>query len=231
MAKPSARLISAAAALALLAGCKMNVTSELYTSDIRHVAVSGATDVTTPGTLAIEIPSADKCQEYAERLSRIVGTSVIGFVPKGCERAGMNTFLMASMEIPIVADEHSWRQANSLFATMAYVFDEGEYIIAVLLLDAAEFKSLNDRLSKEFHQRLDLSGSKVAIVLNNDERRDIEIWMNDVFYDGHPIHGFDRAQAVLSHRQAAEFVLSNVSIAWMEQEGWAALFLLEHPPS
>lgn len=235
MAKPSAQLIAAAAALAVLAGCKMNVTAELYTSDLRQAAVNSESGLFAPGALAIEIPSVDKCAEYSERIGSVVGASIPGFTPRGCERSGMNSYLKADIEIPIIVDNESWASANSLFGVMAYltseeVSAEHESVVVLLRLDSSEFRALNSRLNSEFHQQFDLKDSTVSIVVNNDERRDVSIWVDDVFLNGQPVHGLGRTQATMGHRAAAEIVLSNIGTAWMEQNGWVVALLLEHPP-
>ena len=220
--------IAALGTLMALTGCKMNVTSDLYTSDIRIVATDQAADLTTPGTLAMQIPSKDDCAEYAEKLSAIVGPLVIGFTPKGCESAEMDSFLLADIQIPIVSGQEGWAETDTLFAIIANQAAPNKDIAVFLSLDRDKMRALNDRIDDEFLQRLDLSDSRIALVLNNDERGDATIWTNGVFVNGEPMHNnsFGGIEVTIPRRARIEIVLSNVSAAWIEQHGTVLVLAL-----
>ena len=217
--------------VAALAACKMNVTPKLYTSDLRHLVTDRTADLTTPGTLAIQIPSADNCAEYTERLSKVIGTLIIGFSPKGCEDVGMEAFLEADIQIPVLLDEEAWTQANSLFGVIVSTEDASGSLGVHLRLDAAKYQLLNDRVYEEFFQKLDLAESRVAVELISDERTDVAFWTNDVFVNGEPVRSSEGAKFTLSRRGTAEIVLSNVGVAWMERGNDVLVILLEHSPS
>ena len=51
-------------------GCKLDITQELLSSELRDVAVNATTGLMSPMTIAIEIPSADKCAEYIADIIR-----------------------------------------------------------------------------------------------------------------------------------------------------------------
>ena len=54
------RILCAMVVFAVIAisGCKLNVTQEVYSSDLRDVALNATTGLMTPMKMAIEIPSA-----------------------------------------------------------------------------------------------------------------------------------------------------------------------------
>ena len=53
------KVLMIASALALLAACKLDVTTELYSTDLRD-AMAGATDIAAPATMAFQVPSTDE---------------------------------------------------------------------------------------------------------------------------------------------------------------------------
>lgn len=212
-------------ALLVIAGCKMNVTSELYVSDIRDVAVNKTANMKTPGIVAVNIPSTDKCDEYTKKIMKILLGVMDGFSSKGCKSEGMDSYLILKGEFPLVHDNQTWEKADSLFGVVAAM--KGNNIAVFFTLHKEKYKILNERMNKEFHQQVKLAESKLKAIVNNDERRDAIITANGVFIDGRPIHRMDREKHVLKRRQNSEIVMSNVGSAFMGRNGYVMMFVLE----
>ena len=83
-----------------MAACKLNVTAELYSTDLRDV-MAGATDISAPATIAFEIPSTNDCDEHALKISEIMAGVLEDFSPRGCENVEMDSFLLVDTQIPI----------------------------------------------------------------------------------------------------------------------------------
>ena len=71
--------------------------------------------------MAFQVSSVDKCDEYTSDISGIMSGIVSDFVPKGCEKDGMESFLLADTQIPIVASIVAWENADALFGVLSFV--------------------------------------------------------------------------------------------------------------
>ena len=212
--------------LLVLAGCKLDMKTEAYVSDLREVA-GGATGITTLTTLLIEIPSADECEKYSAQVAGVMQGLMRAFSPRRCEQQGMNSYLVAESQLPFVHSAEAWKQANSLFGVLTAV--SAQDIAITLLMDLQKYEVLNQRMRDEFHQAMDLPGSKLTMVLNNDEREPSEYRTQAVFVDDQPI--IEAASFELQRRQKAEIRLSNVSAAYLERNGSAPFFSLKNVKS
>ena len=216
------KIMVAVVAIFLVAGCKMNLAADVYTTDLRDV-MAGTPGLTSPATLAIQIPSKEKCAEHAAEISEIMGGVIDSFSPKGCEDIRMDSFLLADIQLPISGSESAWRESNSLFGivTVAQENDIG----AVVVMDLEKYEILEKRMKEKFHQSLDLSGSRLALVLNNDERKSAEYSVEGVFLNNEPV--LEMTTYELKRRQKAEIKFSNVATAHMVKRGIAGGFVLK----
>ena len=101
-------LITLASLVLIVAGCKLDMRSEAYVSDLRAVA-GGTTGVTTLTTLTIEIPSHDECDKYSAAVSSVMQGLMRDFSPKRCGQEGMNSYLLAEAQLPFVHSPEAWR--------------------------------------------------------------------------------------------------------------------------
>ena len=207
----------------VLAGCKLDMKTEAYVSDLRAVA-GGTTGITTLITLLIEIPSADECDKYSGQVAGVMQGLMRDFSPKRCGQEGMNSYLLAEAQLPFVHSAEVWKQANSLFGVLTAV--SAQDIAMTLLMDLQKYEMLNQRMRDEFGQAIDLPGSKLTMVLNNDEREPSEYRTQAVFVDDQPI--IEAASFELQRRQKAEIRLSNVSAAYLEKHGSAPILSLKN---
>ena len=215
--------VAIASALVLLTACELDITSDVYVSDLRDVAENNTKGLTTPATIAIQIPSTDKCDEYSSKLSAIMEGILLEFAPRICKRNGMNSYLLADSQIPLAGDENASDQSNSLFGILAELDEDGD-IVVYISNDPSKFSTLNKRIDDEFHQQIDLSESKITLILNNDERETITYLVGGVFLNGQPIY-YDE-EFTLERRHTAEIVLSNVGAAYLEKNEYVNPLIL-----
>ena len=226
MLKRASAIAAAAVAIGVTAGCQINLTADVYTTDLRD-AVAGTEGLTAPATLAFQVPSTDDCDEHAAQISEIMEGVVSDFSPKGCESVEMNSFLLSDTQIPIVASEEAWEESDSLFGLVALKKDDHIAVIVAMNLD--KYGTLSARMKDKFHQTIDLGSSKISLVLNNDERGDISFGASDVFVNSEPVHG--RETYSLQRRQRVEIRLSNVASAYLAKHGGATGFALAEDQS
>lgn len=206
-----------------IAGCRTDVTVEVYSSDLR--AVTADTPLSTAGTMAIQIPSASECDKYTAQIVAIMKGVVDKFMPQGCKSVGMDSFLMAEISVPVVVDP-DWKGGNKLFELLVAVADDHPDLrgrIVIVGLNRDKYEILSKRMRKEFHQKLDLAKSKLTILLRNDERQDARFQVDMVFVDGQPRN---MQTLNLKRRGVARIELSNVHAAFLEKEGSTSAFLL-----
>ena len=216
-------LITLASLVLIVAGCKLDMRSEAYVSDLRAVA-GGTTGVTTLTTLTIEIPSHDECDKYSAAVSSVMQGLMRDFSPKRCGQEGMNSYLLAEAQLPFVHSPEAWRQANSLFGVLTTA--SAQDIAVTLVMDLQKYGTLNQWMKDEFSQAIDLPASRLTMVLNNDERETSEFLTQAVFINETPVI---KAEAfALQRRQKAEIRLSNVSAAYLEKHGSAPMLALKN---
>ena len=218
-------LLAAVVAATILSACNFDVAPELYVSDLKDVASGKEPSLLTPTTLTIEIPSCDKYDEYAKRLSGVAVGLLPEFRPRGCEDGGFSDLLRAEALIPIVADPKVWSDTGSMFGLLVEG-QEGK-IAVTMLVDQNKQGVLADRLDDEFHRTLDLSKSTIKVVLNNDLRALHTYVVKGVFVDGLPIAEPERFE--LERRRTAEIVLSNVAASRLARHGAVHALILEPP--
>ena len=222
-------LVVAGLALAVLAGCKMNLTADLYSTDLRD-AKAGTADLTTPATMAFQVPGTDKCDEYTTKIKDIMEGVVREFAPKGCQKDGTDSFLLADIQISIVATEESWGATDALFGILVVEGRTNPNDIGVAIaLDREKYRILLQQMKKEFHQTIDLAASKVILVLNNDDRGTIRFGVREVFLNADPVHGEKDFELIRRHK--VEIRLSDVATAHLAKTGFSAGFVLKENSS
>ena len=213
------RLIAAVLAVAGLAGCKMNLTADLYSSDLR-AAKAGTPGLVTPATLAFQVPSVKECDEYTAKIGEIMAGILDDFTPKGCQRQDMESFLLADTQMPIFASEDDWEKSEALFGILLYDPRNQDRFGVAVVLNTKKYSILTNRMKEKFHQTVDLSESKVSLILNNDERDAITFTVLTAFVNSSPVFG--AKQFKLNRRQKADIVLSDVATAFLEKKGVVA---------
>ena len=198
----------------LTAACKMNLTTDVYSTDLWDTAV-GSEGLTAPATMAFEVPGTDDCDEHTAEISEIMSGVVNEFNPRGCERDGMESFLLADTQVPILDSFSAWDSSDALFGIVVTEIEDA--ISADMFMNLDKYGLLTERMNDKFHQSVDLATSAVIIVLNNDSRGSIEFSVNGVFVNGEPV--LTQSTFQLERRHKAEIKFSNVATAYLAKHG------------
>ena len=208
---------------AILSGCKMELVTDLYSSDLRATA-SGEEGLTTPATLALPISTEDKCEEETAKIVAIMQGIVDPFEPKGCTRKNMDSFMLADLKIPILDAMADWEQTDALFGIVSQRdAEKADHINVFIMMDLERYRILAERVRDEFYQSLELDQSSVSIVLNNDEREDASIRVEHAFVQGAPVLSHTDT---IGRREQIEINFSNVSVAFLGRHGSSPAFVL-----
>ena len=218
--------VAVTAALALtIAGCKMNVTPELYLSDLRAVIEDGTYGMTTPTAIAVEIPSTEECGEYTAKIRDVLTGILESYEARGCTSEGMDSWLNLEAKVPIMHGLELGQKGLDngslpLFSVFVSPILEGRFegLVAICLhVNREKYRLLNERMSDLFYQKIDLAASAVGMLLNNDERKPASYSVGGSFLNGVPV--FKWQQFSLERRDSADLALSNVGAAALEAEG------------
>ena len=153
------KLTAAMLVLVVVAGCKLNLTADVYSSDVRE-AMAGTTGIASSATLAFQVPSVDKCAEHTTKIREIMAGVLKDFTPKGCRRESMDSFLLADTQMSIFTSEKAWEEADSLFGLLLVAQQKRRGIAVAVALNTEKYRILTGRMKKEFHQTPDLSASR-----------------------------------------------------------------------
>ena len=220
------RLTVAVAGLAvILSGCKMNVTPELYLSDLRAVLENDAEGLTTPTAIAVQVPSTKKCDEYTTKIGDVLTGVLDDYEARGCTSENMKSWLNLEAQVPVmhflnVTETRVGDPSLPLFGVLVSPLDEGRFAGKVgvcLYVNREKHRLLNERMSDAFHQKIDLADSTMGVLLNNDEREPVTFSVGGTFLNGAPV--FKWEQFSLERRHSAELEVSNVGAASLEAEG------------
>lgn len=202
--------------LLVLAGCRTDVTVDVYSSDLKRVA-TGETSLMTSATMSVEIPSASECDKYSTQITNIMRGVVKDFKPQGCEQKEMNSFLLGEIQVPLLPILPVWTATEELFVVAVVAGRNGKGKHVLLALDQNKYKTLNKRMENEFAQGVNLSKSKITMILYNDERGPMKYRVGGVFVNGDPIvAGTTRS---LNRRKKVRIEASNVGAAFLAKHG------------
>lgn len=144
---------------------------------------------------------------------------------KGCESQGMESYLLADFQLPILELTSAWENSDTPFGVLPQLDEASQRIHVHILMDTDRFRTLNDRVKDEFFQSLTLDESTFTVVINNDERADISINVFHAFVNGQPT--IDQ-EFTAPRRDQIEITLSDVSLGLLEHDGLYLPFSLLH---
>ena len=202
-----------------LSGCKLNFITSVHMTHLHNVAFNQATDVTTPTTIEIQIPSKSECDEYADTYIDFIEEFVIDAIDRGCAKKGSEAYLAIEVETPIVDSIEAWEEANTLFGV--FLADADDQINVFVMNNSALYGVLEKKMRNKFDIAPDLSNVRVSVFLNNFRRHEY-LLVRGIFLNQDPIDNFQEIQ--YRRRQRRAIGLSDVGIAHLESKGHAFAF-------
>ena len=223
-----------AATVLILAGCKFDLTTDLYVSDLRDMAANGyaGSFPRLPLTISVEVFSAPECEEYAAEIGRAIADMLRGFVSKGCRTTGMETTFTAEAQVPLARSLDAalvTAAANATASLLSIVITEDDRAVLAVLNHRA-YRELERRLKETLFIDLWFGESTVTFVLHNDERQEAAFAATGVFVDGNPMpSGSTERHSLAPRRGRANIVLSDVGRSRLEKHGIAHVLQLTGP--
>lgn len=196
------------AACVALAGCKTQISTDLFTSDL--IAATEGESVTAPLVIGMESTSQQKCKETAPAILEAVQSKYSDAEFIGCERAEFNTFARFRVQAEVLVFSDSAPTPADAFAIG--VRGDGKAYNVSYLTNPDAARAIWDALPEDMtkYQTYNLE-PRLSAVLNNDLRATVSITTDDVFADGTPIQG--TATRDLPRRDQVELRMSDVTNA------------------
>ncbi|QPJ65603.1 MAG: hypothetical protein G3M78_09440 [Candidatus Nitrohelix vancouverensis] len=207
------------------AGCKMNLTGNVFLSDLYKVPNQAGKELLTSGVLRLEMASATACEQERSNLASTMNHYFINFKPMSCESLGMENFLIASIDLPLTGDRDQWTKNSwSVFALQAQRSQKIGGIEVSLLLNQGQFKKLSKTVAQKYFDQMDLNASQLSVKIHNDQSVRNLLLVSGVFVNGEPIVEEDAIN--ISPREQMEIDLSDVQRDHLSSYGWTPVFSL-----
>ena len=199
--------------MVLLAACEARISTEVYMGDLAEIEDEG--ELTTAVVIGLYIPSQDDCAEYRQRYQDVFRKSK-GF--KGmeyvrCYSEGSDHFAEYELEVPMRMVDPSSTAMKGTFEIIRHDDAATQSRNLYLRSKPSALCDLDDLISDEFWQSLDLTGTSPQITITNDLREPQTLILDHVFVNGSSV--VETKEFTLDRRDSIEVALSNVTSAWV----------------
>lgn len=211
--------------LALLAGCRLEMEADIYSSDVRMVANDPSKELEVPVAFSIPILSADRCKEFIGEITKLAMNRLRKFRAESCKTVQFESFVEATAVVPLIYLNREEFQAtgnikmptDSVLAFLAVKAPDPGRSSLGLFVDPESYSKLQARIKSQYYQTFDIEQGRATINLTNDEATSNRYRAASVFRDGEPIpiiKEFD-----LERRQKTRLVLSELWMAELARGG------------
>ncbi|OUR63638.1 hypothetical protein A9Q79_09870 [Methylophaga sp. 42_25_T18] len=200
-------------ALLTLVGCRQEITSTLYVTDIVDTVSSKKS--MTAAAIKLGMPSSKSCGEKKEKLTRVISPFFINLEKIQCLKEGSNSFYYGIFELPLlnVADDGNLNQ-DYKGGISAQLSKNKENIDIYLAMKLELVSALDKDLRSEFMAGggINPEDMTVKIAINNDDREPYNLFVEGAFLDGQPIIPRFGQTVKLKRRSESVISLANVSL-------------------
>lgn len=215
------KIILATAALAALTGCKTQIATDLFTSDL-IAAANGAT-LTAPLTIGLETGSEAECTKNAPAILTAVQSKFTEAEFIGCATESFDHFARFRVQATVTQASSAPGAPFAIGATR-----DGAALHITYLTDPAAVRAIWNALPKDMteYKRFEFKPILTATI-NNDLPGDVTLTTDDVFANGQPVQG--TRQHSLARRAQIDIALSDVTNAAFEGDGTAHIATIDLP--
>ncbi len=204
-------------------GCKLQISSELYTSDIETVGSGQKKILMTNAKIKLEMPSENECIEKGGEIINILNEYFYDVENGKCITEGFDNYLIVDTKIPIMLYEEDTFQENfpekGFFSLLIYDL-QGSYTLAPFI-EQNRFLQFNSLFEEKFFEKIDADDLTLMFSVRNDSRKNIKVVGSSVYINGSPFP--NSGQVILENRQNAEFLMSKISTEYIYSEGIISL--------
>lgn len=207
-------------ATVVLAGCKTQVTSDVYLTDVAAVAADGKA-LPVDLKLGFEVPSEDKCAEAKEMLTPTLDKhfGAIEFV--GCTTEGFSNFANFTAGSEMVLELENKKVDSDLPIYLGVTPAEGGIVEVGYFSNPDNLKALMADLPDEAKAYSDRIAVTFAATIHNDGTESSKLSVAGVFVNGRP--ALRPAEIELERRKELAIRLSDVGNATVSAGSWASI--------
>ncbi len=195
-----------------LVGCKVNVSTDLFISDIKTVR-DGGKPLDLNGLLKFEIPSKTTFNRDQAKIEGLLKAHFKGVKNLRVIEQGMETYVAADIQLTLynIDKEHSFGSDLISFAVVDH--REKHNLTAVGLgISEEAYQTLAKDIRGKFIGKIDSDSIKVTVYVNNDESEPAAIGVASAYVDGQP---FPLGKNItLDKRGKCELVISRIATVY-----------------
>ena len=156
----------------LLTGCSTRMSSEVYFRDLDDLPDG---DLTNKVVFHLPLTSMDECEEYRGRYDKVFKKSDdfkdMEYVK--CVEGDLGDFIEYELDVPLRITNPAEGEMKGAVEFIRFSEEDAEELRMVFIrVNPASLHNLDELLSDEFYQGLDLSDTSPLIRLSNDMRSD-----------------------------------------------------------
>ncbi len=207
-------------ATVLLAGCKTQVTSDVYLTDVASVATDG-TALPVDLKLGFEVPSEDKCAEAKEMLTPTLDKhfGAIEFV--GCSTEGFSNFANFTAGSEMVLEQVNQKVDSDMPIYVGVTPADGDVVEVGYFSNPDNLKALMADLPDEAKAYSDRVAVTFSATIHNDGTESSKLSVAGVYVNGSP--ALRPFEIDLERRKELAIRLSDVANATVSAGSWAGI--------
>ncbi len=189
------------------------ISGEIYLADIDELPESG--ELTTKILIGLPISGEDDCVEKRQQYNSVFrkSTGFKGMSFERCYKDGSDNLAQYSLDVPIKIGDPETSQLRTSFDVVREDDTASGTRHLYLRSKPSALCNLDDLLSDEFYQSLDLSKTSPKILISNDLRETQTLILDHIFVNGQPV--IVPTEFEMERRDDLHLQLSNVTAAWV----------------
>lgn len=216
------RMMTIAAVVATtlaLTGCKYELATELYLSDIQALAGQAGKPTTAAARIRAQVPAKQTCDEQGGEITKALTGAFQNLRDARCEAEGMNAYYTASADIPIrfAASPKDVSPQTGSIMSFSVLRKEDARLSVVMLIQPTLVQDLRSRMKRRFLQDLPVEDLRLKLIVNNDSQGEALMIAQSAFVNGSP--AVLAAEFKVPRRDKLEIVLSDVATAHVATVG------------
>ena len=189
------------------------ISGEIYLADIDELSEAG--ELTTKILIGLPISGEDDCVEKRQQYNSVFrkSTGFKGMTFERCYKDGSDNLAQYSLDVPIRIGDPDTSDLRTSFDVIREDDTASGMRHLYLRSKPSALCNLDDLLSDEFYQSLDLSQTSPKILISNDLRETQTLILDHIFVNGQPI--IEPTEFELERRDDLHLQLSDVTAAWV----------------
>jgi hypothetical protein len=189
------------------------MSSEVYFRDLDDLPDG---DLTNKVVFHLPLTSMDECEEYRGRYDKVFKKSDdfkdMEYVK--CVEGDLGDFIEYELDVPLRMTNPAEGEMKGAVEFIRFSEEDAEELRMVFIrVNPPSLHNLDELLSDEFYQGLDLSDTSPLIRLSNDMRSDQVFTVSHAFVQNEPV--IEPTAYTLEPRDSIDVVLSDVTSAWI----------------